>query len=444
MVFAQTPEEIQKLETMVFEKKPSIISIPIDISVDDIQNLINAGLPDLIYEDNSFTDNKNDGLKVKVWRKGNLIFTENRGGVLTYEVPLKVWAQKEISILGISQAPSTTFEVKVKFSSSFKINEAYQIETKTKGIGYTWITKPILKAGLVDIPIGMLIGNVITSNLSSFAEQIDTTIKKNFSLKPYVIDAWNKAKTPIKVSEEYNTWLRAEPIDVYITPFISVNTSLKATIGIKMFVETLVGTPKETPPASTNVPTLNTVISIPEQFEVQLLNVIEYEEANIIAKRMFIGEIFEFSNGKYKVKVDDLSIEKHDEKLAFLIKTSGSFNGNILVEGMPFYDAENARIALKEVNMNVKTKNLLHKTAAWFLEGVLERRVQKEFGMPVNEIIEYSKKSVNEAINSEFSKGIKMKGEILSVNPDQVLVTEKGILAVLNTKARVQLNVKGI
>jgi len=429
---------------MIFEKKPSVISIPVDISLDDLQNQINKGLPDLIYEDKSFSDNNYDGLKVKVWRKGNLIFTENKDGVLTYEVPLKVWAQKEITVLGISQAPSTDFEIKIKFSSRFRVNEDYQIETQTKGVSFAWITRPVIKSSLVDVPIGPIIGRVITSNMPLFAEQIDNTIRENYSLKPYLIEAWNMARRPVQVSEEYNTWIKADPVEVYFTPLQSVGTSLKSTLGIKIFIETFVGTPLYTPSMVVDIPKLKTVSNIPEEFDVQLLNVISYEEANTISKRMFIGETFEFSNGKYRIEVTDLNVGHEKEYITFTILTKGSFKGEIRIQGIPVYDADRKMVVLKNVHLDVKTRNLLHRAAAWLLEGTLERRIAQEFGLPLNDIIEYSRKSVHETINSEFSKGIRMRGEILSVEPDQVIVTDEAILAVVNSRAKVQLIVKGM
>lgn len=444
-VAGQNAEILKKIQTaMIFEKKPSVISIPLDISLDDLQSQINKGLPDLIYEDNSFADNNYDGLKIKVWRKGNLIFTENKDGVLTYEVPLKVWAQKEITVLGISQAPSTDFEIKIKFSTRFGVNEDYQIETQTRGLSFTWITKPVLKSSLVDVPIGPIIGRVITGNLPLFAEQIDNTIRENYSLKPYVIEAWNLAKRPVQVSEEYNTWFKADPVEVYFTPLQSVGTSLKSTLGIKIFVETFVGTPLYTPSLVVDVPKLKAVGHIPEEFDVQLLNVISYEEANAISKRMFIGEVFEFSNGKYKITVTDLQVGHEKEYITFNIQTTGSFKGLIRIQGIPVYDAGRKMVVLKNVQLDVKTKNLLHKAAAWLLEGTLEKRIAQEFGLPLNDIIEYSRKSVHETINSEFSKGIRMRGQILSVEPDQVIVTDEAILAVVNSRAKVQLIVKGM
>lgn len=429
---------------LVFEKKPSIVSIPLDISIEDLQNKINTGMPNLIFEDNSFDDNNRDELKAKVWRKGNLVFTSAVNDIITYEVPLKVWAQKRISVLGISQAPATEFEIKLKFSSKFGITPDYSIQTITNGLGFDWITKPVLKTGYVEIPLGPIIGKLITNNLASFATQIDQTIKDNYSLKPYVLDAWNTSQKPFLASEEYNTWVKLEPIDVYITPLKASGKSLKSTIGIKLFVETLVGTPIYTPKQIQNIPTLKSIPSISDVFEIQLFNLISFSEATRISKSMFLGEKFEFKNGKYKIEITDIEIKAEGEYLSLITTTKGSFKGQIFLKGLPVYDPVKKMIVLTQTELDIKTKNILHKASAWLLEGTLEKKIENEFGLPVSEIIEFGKQNVLSTINSEISKGIKMKGEIFSIVPDQVKVSENGIIATVIAKAKVELLVKGL
>lgn len=445
-LFSQTnlPQPTIPEKPVVFEKKPSIISIPIDISIEDLQGKINSGMPNLIYEDNSFEDNQNDELKAKVWRKGNLIFTSVVNDVLTYEVPLKVWAQKRISVLGVSQAPATEFELKLKFSSKFGITTDYSIQTITNGLGYEWITKPVLKYSYVEIPIGPVIGKIISNNLATFAKQIDQTIKDNYSLKPYVIEAWNTAQKPFLASEEYNTWVKLEPLDVYFTPLKAVGKSLKSTFGLKIFVETLVGTPIYTPKQILTIPNLKAVSSISDVFEVQLFNVISFEEATKISRNMFMGQVYDFKNGKYKIEVTDLEIKPDGEYLSLVTTTKGSFKGQIFLKGIPVYDPVKKLVVLTKTELDIKTKNVLHKAGGWLLEGTLEKKIESEFGLPVTDIIEFGKQSVLQTINSEISKGIKMKGEIFSIVPDQVKVAENGILATVIAKAKVELVVKGM
>ncbi len=437
-------EEKYSGEKLVFEKKASIISIPFDISIEDIQKQINAGLPDLIFEDKSFEDNNNDDLKAKVWRKGNLIFTDVSGDILTYEVPLKIWAQKRISILGVSQAPSTEFELKLKFSSKFTVTKDYKIETITNPQGFSWITKPILKTTYIEIPIGVVIGKLIENNQQAIAKQIDQAIEDNLTLKPQMINAWNTARKPFLASAEYNTWVKLDPIDVFLTPLKSNGKSLKSIIGFKVFVETLVGTPTEIIQPVTNIPDLKIVSVIPDAFEVSIFNIISYEEAIKISKNMFVGQIYEFKEGKYKIEITDLDIFGNNEFLVFKTTTKGSFKGTIFIKGIPVYDPVKQQVVLTKTELDIKTKNFLHKAGSWLLEGTMEKKIEKEFGLPLSEIIGYVKESVTQTINSEFSKGIKMKGVILEITPKEVIISPNGILSIITAKAKVDLIIKGL
>jgi hypothetical protein len=437
-------EESYIEEKVFLEKKPSIISIPFEISIEDLQNQINNGMPDLIFEDNSFTDNNNDDFKAKVWRKGNLIFTSIKEDVFFYEVPLKIWAQKRISAFGISQAPATEFEIKLKFSSKFSISPNYNIETLTNSNGFVWITKPSLKTTYVEIPISAIIGKLIDNNQAMFAKEIDKTIYENFSLKPYISSAWQSASKPFLASQEYNTWVKIEPQEIFMTPLKSSGQNLKSTLGIKVLVETSVGTPKLSEKTETKIPNLRPVNTIPEVFEISLFNVISYEEASNISNKMFGGQKYEFKNGKYKIEITNISIFGSNEYIVLQTTTKGSFKGTIFIKGIPVYDKSSNSVLLTNTQIDIKTKNFLHKAASWLLEGTLEKKVEKEFSIPLNEIIGFAKESVLSTINSDFAKGIKMKGEILEIVPNEVKVSPDGILATINSKAKVQLIIKGM
>ncbi len=437
-------EESYSAPVLRFEKKPSIISLPLDISIDDVQSQINKGLPELIYEDDSFEDNKNDDFKIKVWRKGDLVFTSLKNDVFSYEVPLKVWAQKRVAALGYAQTPATTFEMKLRFSSRFFIGQDWSMNTQTSAGGYEWITKPVLKVGYVDIPLAPIVGRLIENQQGGFAKQIDQVIRENYSLKPYLLEAWNMAQKPFLASEEYSTWVKVEPVDLFLTPLKTIGKDLKTTMGIKVFVQTIVGKEPETPKPVTQIPLLKGVDQIPEVFEVSLFNVISYEEATKISKSMFEGQVYEFRNGKYKIIVTGVSIYGHQENLVIKIDTKGNLKGTIYLKGIPKYDPVRRQVVLTKTEIDVKSRNFLVKAGSWLLEGTLEKKVEKEFGLPTDDIIGFAKSSVESTMNTEFTKGVKMSGNITEVIPGDVHVSEEGILAVVTAKAKVQLKVKGM
>ncbi len=426
------------------EKKPSIISLPIDFSIDDIQVTLNKSMPLILVDDVSFDDNNKDDLKSKVSRKGDVVFSGVSADVLTYEVPLKVFVQKRIGALGFAQYPSTEFEIKFKFATKFGIKADYNIQTATTALGFEFITKPVLKTNVVDIPIGPVIEKVIDAKMGSYAAEIDKTIASSFQLRPMVISAWNAALQPTNVSTDYNTWIKIEPIEILATPFRSEKRNLKAVLGFKVAIETIVGNPGTPPRKVTTIPNLKFVNNISEEFEVQLFTKVNYETATEISKKMFVGQKYEFKEGKYKIEIMDLTITNQDSFLLFKTHTKGSFKGDIYIKGLPKYDAKRNMIVLSNTELDIKTKNFLHKSAAWLLEGYMEKKIENEFGMPLEELITSTKANVMQSINKEITKGISLKGNVISITPESVRADSSGMFATINSKAKVELKIKGL
>ncbi|MGL4629595.1 MAG: DUF4403 family protein [Leadbetterella sp.] len=419
------------------------MSLPIDFSVDDIEKSLSKSLPVILVDDISFEDNNRDDMKMKVSRKGNLVFNSVQNDILTYEVPLKIWVQKRISALGMEQTPTTEFEVKFRFSTKFAIKNDYNIQTTTTPLGFDWIVKPVLKTGLIDIPISSIVGKVIDSKMAKYGTDIDKVIGESIPLRTLVLDAWNTAMVPYKVSDEYNTWVKITPQEIMAVPFSSSNRMIKTTLGFKILVETLVGTPSVNVKRVTTIPSLKYVPKIPTDFELELFTIVDFKTASDITKKIFVGQMYEFKEGKYKIEILDIEISGENEYLIFKTKTKGSFKGDIYVKGIPVYVPEKKMIMLTKSELDVKTKNFLHKSAAWLLEGYMERKIESDFGMPLQEIMDYSKASTLQSINKEFKKGVSMKGEILDIVPKSVKVDSAGIYATINTKAKVELHITG-
>jgi hypothetical protein len=448
-VFSQNPnpllvEPSYKNEVINLPKKTSNFSLPITISIDDIENQLNTGMPELIYEDNSFENDNVDNLKAKVWKKGRVKFTSLKNDVFTYEVPLKVWVEKKIGALGMSQTPSTTFEMVLKFSSKFFISSDWSINTITSPNGFDWLSKPILKYGYVELPLTPIVGKIISNNHASIALKIDELIKNDYSMRPYVLQALNMSRTPFLASEEYKTWVKVEPKDIFLTPLKSSGRDISTTLGISAIVETVMGTEPAKPPLVSSVPQLKYVNTIPENFEVVIGNVIPYSEATLLSKKMMVGEKFEFKEGKYSIQISDIEIYGNQDNIVMKVDTKGSLNGTIFLKGIPKYSAEKKAIVLTNTTLDLKSKNFLLKAAKWILNGIIEKKVEEEFAIPLEELFNYAKQSVEETMNKEFSKGIKLKGNITEIIPNDVILNADGILAIVTAKGKMQLQVKGL
>ena len=128
----EAPIEKYLQDTVLVQKIPSTISIPFDISMNDIEKQINATVTGLIYEDNSYTDDNNDNFKCKVWKKANIVITAATNDIFDFTVPIKVWAEKGIGAFGIMKYIPLEFELNLKFSTKFTIKPDWSVQTDRK------------------------------------------------------------------------------------------------------------------------------------------------------------------------------------------------------------------------------------------------------------------------------------------------------------------------
>ncbi len=439
----EAPVEKYLQDSVRVQKVFSNISIPFDISMNDIERQINASITGLIYEDNSYTDEGNDNFKCKVWKKSNILITAATNDVFDFTVPIKVWAEKGIGAFGIMKYIPIEFEMNLKFSTRFTIRTDWAVQTFTTPNGYEWITKPKVNIGF-DVPIDFIVGKIIDNNHTRFAKSIDDAVAKNLSIKPYVVQAWNAALQPYLVSEEYRTWVRITPLEIYMTPLVTAGRSVRSVLGIKAYTETITGEKPIVPSLVNTIPNLKLVSVIPNEFQVGLMSDVPFAEAASVAKKMFIGKTYDFRDGKYKIEITDLDIYGSNEFLVIKADVKGNLKGTIYIKGVPVYNQARKSIVLSNTHFDIKTKNILAKAAAWVLEGKMVKMIEEEYGLPVDELLTYAKQNVEAAMNSEYRRGVKLKGKIESVSPDSVYLTPSSIIAVVLAKGKVELKVDGL
>ncbi len=435
--FAQT-------ETYTFPKIKSSISLPISVSVANINSLINNSVTGVLYEDNSYTDNNNDQFKVKVEKNGNLQLTALKENRFLIEVPLKIWAEQGYGGLGYYMYQDTNFNVVMKFITSVKFNTDWTLDTKTKTYGFEWRVQPVLDYGKVKIPISSLIEETLTEQQTKFTTVIDEKIKESFDLKPYLLTIWNQFNPPINISEEYNTWLKLTPQTVYMTPVVIYSDYIKATVGLDLYAETYIGSIPQTSPLLMNFPNYQQKDKIPSDFNIKTTANISFIDATNLAKAQFLNQEFVLTSEKNKVKITDVKVYAEDLYVVIEAQTTGEVTGTSIIKGFPVYDRTQQKIILTDIDFKLKTKNIFKKAIAALFEGKIKRMIGNEYGIPLTDLISASRKSLQESFNKEYYPGIHLKGNVIDLSPVQILLFPNNMTVVIDTKANLQIDVSGL
>lgn len=421
------------------EKHKSVVNLPIELSIAELSKHLNIQVQGLIYEDND----KEEGFRIKVWKRAPII-ADARDSLLFYTVPLKIWGEKTFQVLGISRAQATEFQVNLKFMTRFGVDPDWKVRTQTVSAGFDWVTKPSIKVAGIEVPITGIISRKISENLEKFSKAIDDNVRENFVVKPYVVQAWNLIREPRLLSEEYRTWLVITPTDILMTPFNVQNGKISATLGIRGFTQTLTGEKPSAKPV-TDVPNLIITTDVPNGFQIGLIGVVPYEEASKLAAAQFVGKMFDFKEGKYKIEVTGVDIYGQNDKLVIKAGLKGSINGVIYLKGIPYYDAKTRLLSLKDVDYDLNTRSVLVQTANWLLQGRFAKQIEQQFVFPVGPQIEEAQKAIRQQLTTrKVAKGVDFGGRLDALDPDQVYLTPTSLVALIVAKGHAEIKIDGL
>ena len=418
--------------------------MPVKIPLSEIGNIINASVKDLIFEDSSFTDNNNDQFKAKVWKTRAIRLVGGTQQNLLIEVPLKIWVEKGIGTFGVYTYQQTTFETVMYFNMQLTFNNNWKMTTQTSPMGFKWVKKPVLDFGRIQVPITSLVEESLKKQQADFCKTIDEMMVAQLNFQQYAVMAWNQFAQPFKISEEYNTWLKITPMSVNVSPLVFYGNQIEANIGIDAFSETFTGQKPAATPLIKSIANFNFVQTLPQKFLLQTTANIPFTEATKIAEQLFLWKEFDFREGKSKIKINAVKVFAENERVMIEATTEGAVNGISYISGVPVYDEMLRKIVLKETKFKLKTKNILQKTATLLFQSKIVRMIEEEYGIPTAELEYSSKKSIEEAFNKEYYKGLKMEGKVFNVKPTQILLNPNGITAVVDTEAQMKLRVQGM
>lgn len=415
--------------------------MPVTIPLSEISNMINASVKDLIFQDDSYTDNDNDQFKVKVRKTRPIRLVGSTNQSILIEVPLKIWAEKGIGTLGIYSYQETTFETVMYFKTALDFKNNWSISTFTQPTGFKWVKKPVLDFGKIEIPITSLVEKSLKEQQYNFCKTIDQQMATQLNFQQYAVLAWNAFSQPFNISEEYNTWLKITPINVNITPLKFYGNQINTNIGIDIFSETYTGTKPEASQPAKTVMNFNFIPLLADQFVLQTTANIPFSEATSIAKKTFLNKEFDIRDSK--VKISDIKVYGEANRIVIEADTEGYVKGTAFISGIPVYDETKRKIVLSDTKFKLRTANILQKLATSLFKGKIVKMIEDEYGIPTAELETSSKKSIEEAFNKEYYKGLKMTGKVSNLKPHQILLNDSGITAVIDTNANLRFTLKG-
>ena len=259
---------------------------------------------------------------------------------------------------------------------------------------------------------GADITNHVMKGLKEELDLAKKAIQDSFGivdLKPQVQQLWNKLN--VSYSLYGLGWLKINPQKIRLASLFARNDSLNILLG--MTAKPVISFEKSAD-LMTLVPDIDNSVSKPG-FNIFLDAVLNYDSLSTIINAQLKGKEFDFANGKVKktVVIDDCRIYgAGNERLIIKMSFSGSNSGIAYFTGKPFYDAGKKMIEVRDIDFDVKTKNLLLKSADWLFNKRITSEIARVSRFDLSTYIDTAKTLINRQLNTEWIKGVKSYGTI--------------------------------
>lgn len=436
-------EAIKPLETdslpASYEIKTSFISVPTEINLKDIEKILNNNLSGLIYEDNEL---EKDNTEMKIWKTASISLTEKNGEIVS-EIPLKIWAKIKYGteFLGLNDTREINLKGKITLSSKPHLYN-WQLTTKSRITAVQWEESPNLIIAGKKIPITYLINPTLSIFKNTISKMIDDSIEESCDFKPMVLEAMKKISQPILTHNEYEVWFQLIPIELYVTEAALTEQSIQMNMGLKCNMMTMIGEQPTNEFSPSNL-VLKPVTSIPNHFSLALAAVSTYESASKVITKNFQNQ--EFGSGSRKVIVKKVSIWQNSGKLIIALDLTGTVTGTIYLSGIPKYDGITKEIYFDHMDYILNTKNVLLKSANWLAQGTILKKIQENCRYSIEENLKDGEKTMKEYLtNYSPMKGVYINGIVNTLEFEKIELTEKAIIAYINSNGNMKINIDGM
>ncbi|WP_445710394.1 DUF4403 family protein [Flavobacterium sp.] len=424
---------------VVFKNKTSFISLPTEISLKDIETILNKNMKGLIYEDDNIEDDKTE---MKIWKTSAIQLSEKNGEIIS-EIPLKIWAKVKYGtdFMGLNDTREINLNGKITLNSKAHLYN-WKLTTKSSIKDFEWSESPNIIVAGKKIPITYIINPTVSLFKKKIAKTIDDAIDTSCDFKPMVLETMEKISTPFLTNDDYEAWFKLTPIELYVTEAVLKNSKIKMEMGLKCNMQTMIGKePKNT--FDKNNLVLKPVAKIPNQFTVAVAAISTYESASKVITKNFQGQ--EFGSGSKKVTVQKVDIWQNDSKLIIALDLLGTINGTIYLSGIPQFNPENKEIYFEQLDYILNTKSVLLKSANWLAQGTILRKIQENCRYSIQENLNEGKVNMEKYLhNYSPMKGVTINGSMSDFEFEKVELTDKAIIAFITTGGQMKINIDGM
>lgn len=435
-------------------KPTSGISLPVVINLRAISQSLNAQYAERYYTDDLYENNNADQLKITVFKREPLVIQAIENNILA-NVPMRIEGSYQFAskLLGmnVSHQQPFSFNVTVNLQTLPTFDKDWNLKLNSKA-NIRWDDLPNFAVIGVQVDFQKMFGKIIQGRIDKLTAQLDEEITRAVNLRKLVSDNWKQITQPFSLDKKTNSWLVIKPRNVFYTQLQGYDSLAKINLGLYSVIEVVSGY-KPTTDSSTTLPILYQTNKIDDKVNLILNTEIKFEQINKIIQEQIAGKPIKLEAKEYVIDILDAQVFAHGDKIMIGVQVNGKLNkgliskkikGIIYLEGTPIYNSNKQSITIKDIDLNVKTKDVLLKSASWLANSKLfKNSIANKLEFSIANQLTQAKKLANEAVNKQYSKSLQLSGVVTEIAPTQVYITPNAIRVNIKATGNVGVELSG-
>ena len=303
---------------------------------------------------------------------------EFRGRTVHTKLPVTIEMTKETFIKDIQADGS----IELSFVSHVDIDSNWTVITKTELENYEWIEKPRLNLGGLKINISSLANTIIDRSKEEFERQIDLSVSEQLDFRNRMLGLMKNIENPILIDTLLNSWLYLRPQKVYMSHVENTEDYAIGNLTIHGVSKLSSKKPSDVIPGL-KLPEFSWEEKLDDTSHVNMVLDVSYDKINQYLKENYVNETL--GSGNKQITIKDIDLTKDGDKLRITSDVAGTLNGKLIVSGKPIFDNTEQLFYVDDVDIQVQTKNVLKKTAAWLLKGKIKNQLKDMLRFSMND-----------------------------------------------------------
>src|SRR4029079_2111491 len=142
---------------------------------------------------------------------------------------------------------------------------------------------------------------------------------------------------------------------------------------------------------------------------------LQYDSLSNVLNGYLVNKRFDVAEGIFKkhIIIQHTAVSGDENgNMNISVDFTGSFDGTAYFVSKPVYNPEKKTIEVQDLDYDLKTKNLLLKTAKWLFNKRIISELKSYTSFDLTQYYDTATKAMNTWLNREWTRGIRGKGSV--------------------------------